>query len=712
MHKKKRTKSKGINKNALTNKILTLFNEDPFRLLNYKQIAKLLYIKDINTKKLISVCLTELAEQKQLIEVYKGKFKLKKQGAYIVGTVDLTARGTAYIVSDDIEKDVFISQKHLKHALHGDIVKVHVYGRKKRQHVEGEIVEIIQRKRDTFVGIIEVSKHFAFLIPERNQIAYDIFIPLDKLKKAKSGEKAIVKIIEWTEKQKNPVGEVVEVLGKPENNEVEMHAILAEFGLPYRYPEKVEKEAEKISDTISEEEIKRRRDFRDVLTFTIDPADAKDFDDALSCKMLPNGNTEVGVHIADVTHYVRPNTLLESEAYERATSIYLVDRVVPMLPERLSNGICSLRPNEEKLCFSAVFELNDKAQIVKSWFGKTVIKSDKRFAYEEAQQIIENKTNGIIDDAVLKLYDLSELLRKKRFEQGAISFERSEVKFNLDDEGKPLGVYIKENKESNRLVEEFMLLANKKVAELIGKPDGKKAIKTFVYRIHDEPNKEKLQSFSNFIKRFGFNLETKSKKRIANSMNNLLTDVKGHKEQTVVETLAVRTMSKAEYSTKNIGHYGLAFDYYTHFTSPIRRYPDMMVHRMLEHYLNGGNSFNGEEYEQKCKHSSDMEQLAVNAERTSIKYKQVEFMKNSIGEVFTGVVSGVTQWGIYVELDENKCEGMVSVRSLQDDFYEYDEAEYALIGEHTQNRYTMGDSVTVRVISADMQKRQLDFEMV
>lgn len=709
--KRKKTKDKGLNKNYLSNKILTLFDEDPLRLLNYKQIAKILYIKDVNTKKLISVCLNELAERKELIEVYRGKFKLKKQGAYITGTVDLTARGSAYIISDDIDKDIFVSQKHLNHALHGDVVKVYVYGRKKRNHVEGEVVEVVERKRDTFVGIIEISNHFAFLIPERNQISHDIFIPLDKLKNAKSGEKVIVKIVEWLANQKNPVGEVVEVLGKPETNEVEMHAILAEFGLPYHYPKKVIKEAEKINDKISDDEIKKRRDFRQILTFTIDPADAKDFDDALSYKPLQNGNIEVGVHIADVTHYVRPNTLLESEAYERATSVYLVDRVVPMLPERLSNGICSLRPNEEKLCFSAVFELNNKAQIINTWLGKTIIKSDKRFTYEQAQQIIETK-NGELSEAVLKLHELAQLLRDKRFTKGAIAFERSEVKFNLDEQGKPIGVYVKENKESNQLIEEFMLLANKKVAEFVGKPNGNKKIKTFVYRIHDEPNNDKLNSFSYFIKRFGYSLQTKSKKKIAESMNNLLEEVQGKKEQTVVETLAIRTMAKAKYSTKNVGHYGLAFDYYSHFTSPIRRYPDMMVHRMLEHYLEAGKSYNQETYEKMCKHASDMEQLAANAERASIKYKQVEYMKNSIGEIFNGVVSGVTQWGIYVEIADNKCEGMVSVRSLSDDFYEYDETEYAIIGERTKNRYTMGDNVTIRVVSANLLKKQLNFEIV
>ncbi len=708
---KKRGKNASYNRKSLINKILSVFNEEPGRSLNYRQMGSLLLIKGNDTKRLINSCLVELEKKGDLVEIHRGKFKLKTRGAYITGKVDLTARGSAYIISNEIDKDVFVTAKNLNHALHHDLVKVYVYAQKKRNHVEGEVIEVLKRNREIFVGIVEISEHFAFLVPERHQLPYDIFIPLDKLNSAKKGQKAIAKIIDWPERQKNPIGEVIEVLGMPGENEVEMHAILAEFGLPLDIPKNVLQAADKIPDSITAEEISKRKDFRGITTFTIDPFDAKDFDDALSFEKLKNGNVSIGIHIADVTHYVRPNTVLEKEAYNRATSVYLVDRVVPMLPERLSNKICSLRPNEEKLVFSAVFELDEKANVIKQWFGKAIINSNRRFTYEQAQEVIETG-KGDLQDEILALHDLAKKLRDKRFKNGAIAFERSEVKFELDNNAKPIGVYLKENKESNKLIEEFMLLANKKVAEFIGKPDGKKTVKTFVYRIHDEPNKQKLGAFATFIKRFGYSVQTKSSKKIAASINQLLTDVHGKNEQTVVETLAIRTMAKAEYSTKNLGHYGLAFDYYSHFTSPIRRYPDMMVHRMLEHYLNGGKSYLQDKYEDMCKHSSDMEQLAVNAERASIKYKQVEFMKDNVGDEFTGIISGVTQWGLYIELVENKCEGMVPVRTLTDDFYEYDEAEFALIGNRTKTRYTMGDEVRIRVVSINLDKRQLDFEMV
>lgn len=705
------SKAKGDNKKSLIGKVIAAFAESRGAQYNYKQMAKLLNISDDATRKLLNKTMTELAESGELEEVSRGKFRQKIKAAYIEGTVDMTSSGAAYIVSEQCDQDVYVSANNLNHALPGDTVRVYVYSRRGHKSVEGEVVDIIKRKRTTFVGTIEVSKNFAFLIPDRAQMPFDIFIPLDKLNKAKNKQKAVVKITEWTERQKNPIGEVVEVLGVAGQNNTEMHAILAEYGLPYKFPERVETAANNIDGEITTEEIARRRDFRNVTTFTIDPADAKDFDDALSFQRLDNGNVQVGIHIADVTHYVRPNTVLESEAYNRATSVYLVDRVVPMLPECLSNDLCSLRPDEEKLCFSAVFELDNEANLINEWFGRTIIKSNRRFSYEEAQAVIETG-EGDLKDEILELNRLAQLLRKERFTNGSISFERAEVKFVLDENARPVGVYTKENKESNKLIEEFMLLANKRVATFIGKKEPGKKPNTFVYRIHDQPNPDKLMAFASFIRKFGHQLQIKNKSKLAKSINTLLTEVRGHAEQTVVETLAVRSMAKAEYSTKNVGHYGLGFEYYTHFTSPIRRYPDMMVHRLLAHYLDGGKSVDSTVYEGMCKHSSEMEQLAASAERASIKYKQVEFMKDNVGRIFEGVVSGVTQWGIYVEVKENRCEGMVSVRSLTDDFYEYDENEFAVIGHRSKKRYTLGDTVFIRVLSADMEKKQLNFEMV
>lgn len=707
----KRNKKSGgnrYNKKSLENLIVGIFSNNPEKTFNYKQISRQLEIKEIGVKQLVVSILYDLTSLDVLNEVSTGKFKLKSRIGHITGTVDMTARGAAFIISDDLEDDVFISQANLNRALNGDLVKVYLYARKKSKQPEGEVVEIIKRKKTTFVGIIEISKNFAFLIPNGKNMPYDIFLPLNKLNGAENGDKAVVQITEWPKKSKNPVGQVLSVLGKPGENDTEMHAILAEYELPYHFPEKVNEAAELISDQITKEEIALRRDFRSIPTFTIDPHDAKDFDDALSLQKLENGNWEVGVHIADVTHYVKKGSIIEQEAFERATSVYLVDRVVPMLPEKLSNGLCSLRPNEEKLTFSAVFEMNEKAEILSKWIGKTIINSDRRFTYEEAQQIIETG-EGDFKDEVLCLDNLAKILREKRFQKGAIDFDRYEVKFEIDEKGKPTRVFFKESKDSNKLIEEFMLLANKCVAESIGRVSKGKKSKTFVYRTHDQPNPDKLESFNQFIRKFGYGIKTSNPKSISTSMNNLLHSVKGESIQNLVETLAIRSMAKAEYSTINIGHYGLHFEYYSHFTSPIRRYPDMMVHRLLEKYENGSKSVNADKYEEFCQHCSEMEQKAANAERASIKYKQVEFMQDHLGQEFEGTISGVTEWGFYVEIDENKCEGMVSIRELEDDFYEFDEENYCIVGRHHRKIYQLGDKINIRVAKANLAAKQLDF---
>ena len=698
----------GISVQFLEEKVLAAFNKHPDQPLNYKEIAKRLNINDSHTRLQISEILKLLKKEGRLQEVYQGKYKTKSiPRGYITGTVDMTRMGYGFIISDEIEEDVFVTARNLKTALHGDKVRVLLYAVKKGARPEGEVVEIIERWKTTFVGTVEILPSFAFLVPDNKNMPFDLFIPQSKLNGAKQGQKAVARVTDWNPGSKNPVGEIISVLGDPGLHETEMHAILAEFELPYDFEEDVEMDAEKISAEITLEDIKERRDFRNIPTFTIDPADAKDFDDALSIRTLDNGNWEVGVHIADVTHYVMPDSLTEKEAGQRATSVYLVDRVVPMLPERLSNNICSLNPGNDKLTYSAVFEVDKEAEVVTEWFGRTIINSDRRFSYSEAQEVIDTG-EGDLKDQILILHQLAQRLRARRFAAGAFAFEKIEVQFDLDEEGKPVGIRFRDMGTANQLIEEYMLLANKRVAEFVGK---KLRGKNFVYRIHDKPDPEKISVFSHFITRFGYRLPSDSAS-LPKAMSRLMNEIAGKKEQNIIETLALRSMAKAVYSTDNIGHYGLAFKYYTHFTSPIRRYPDMMVHRLLTDYLNDKSPGDKQKLERSCEHSSKMERLAMEAERASVKYKQVEFMSDKTGQVFEGVISGVTEWGIYVEIIDNQCEGMVSVRELKDDFYEYDEENYRLRGRTSGNLYTLGDTVNVMVVRADLQKKQLDYRIV
>ncbi len=703
-------------KKKLKEHILRIYESNPRHTLNYKQVAKALGEEGSKHKKFLSGILYSLAKDGDLIEVYKGKFKIspaylekkRKVGPFIKGRVDMKSTGKAYVITDELLEDVRISSNNTGYALHDDFVKVRLFPRRKSQKVEGEIVEVLRRSKNRFVGIVEYTGKYAFLLADNKAMPIDIFLPVENLNGAKDGEKVIVEITEWKPPAKNPFGKVVEVLGDPGNNEVEMHAILAEYNLPARFDNTVEAEAGKVEETISDKEIARRKDFRKVTTFTIDPADAKDFDDALSVKKLSDGKYEVGVHIADVTHYVQPDTLLDEEAQKRGTSIYLVDRTIPMLPEKLSNLVCSLRPNEDKLTYSVVFTINEQARILKTWIGKTIINSDHRFAYDEVQEIIE-KGEGKFHEEIALLNGYAKKIRERRMRTGAIDFDRQEVKFRLDEDGKPLSVYFKEQKEAHKLIEEFMLLANKAVAERIGKPRGKEKPKTFVYRIHDIPNPEKLNTLSTFVSKLGYKIKTDTRNNIAKSFNKLLKDSQGKGEENLIETLTIRTMAKAEYSTVNIGHYGLAFDHYTHFTSPIRRYPDVMVHRLLHAYDSGKPSAQQDNYEEQCQHASEMERRSQEAERDSVKYKQVEFMSDHVGAEYEGLISGVSKWGIFVEIKENKCEGMVRLNDMDDDYYYLDEDNFRVIGYNTKKEYKLGSPVRIRIKRANLLKKELDF---
>lgn len=699
-------------KHILTQLIADVFDKNGNQALNYKQVASQLNITDSDSKSVLAEILSEESKSGKFTEVQRGRFRLKQLNVYILGKVDMTADGSAYVVpEEESESDIYIAPRKLRQALHGDLVKVHVYERRKGKKLEGEVVEILERAKTKFSGTIKVSSNFAFFIADDRKMIHDIFIPLGNLNGAKNGDKSLVEIIEWPAEAKNPVGKVTHVLGKKGENDTEMNAILADYGFPLSFPPEVEKEANALPAKILKKEIKLRKDFREVLTFTIDPADAKDYDDAISFQKLENNTYEVGIHIADVTHFVQPDTALDKEAYERGTSVYLVDRVIPMLPERLSNNLCSLVPNEDRLCFSAVFTLDEKANILDQWFGKSIIHSNRKLSYEEAQEVIETK-QGPLRDEILKLNELATVLREKKFKSGAINFESEEVKFKLDETGKPIGVYTRERKEAHKLIEDFMLLANRKVAEFIGKQGRGKKKPGFVYRFHDVPDVDSLNSFSQFASKFGHKISIRTNKEAAKSINALMTKIEGQKEQNILTSLAVRSMAKAIYTTKSHSHYGLAFDYYTHFTSPIRRYPDMMVHRLLAYYLNGGKGVNVEHYEALCVHASQMEKRAADAERASVKYKQAEYLENQIGQSFKGIVSGVTEWGMYVEIEENKCEGMVRLRDITDDFYSLDEKNYMIVGQRKKKKYQLGDEVMIKVKKVDLTKRQIDFTLI
>lgn len=713
-------------KRYLFEEVLAFLKHNSEKAFNYKQLGAAMEIDNESDRFALLETLEELKHQGFVTEQEIGKYQAKETKTYQTGTIDFTTQGTAYVIISPDEPDIFIPFRKSRDAMHGDLVKVNVFPQRGRGKPEGEVIEVIQRKKTRFVGTIQINPKFAFVVPDFSKLHVDFFVPLSDIDGAKNGQKVLVEMTEWRKGSDNPNAKVVEVFGNPGDHETEIHAIMAEFGLPMDFAPEVEAAAEKLDTQIKPEEIAKRRDFRGITTFTIDPVDAKDFDDALSIQKLTNGNWEIGVHIADVTHYLKPHTILDDEAVNRATSVYLVDRCVPMLPEVLSNFACSLRPHEEKYCFSAVFELDNQAQIQNQWFGKTVIYSDHRFSYEEVQVIIETE-EGPYKNEILTLDRLAKILRAERTAKGSIFFDKAEVKFTLNEHGAPTGVFFKTQKDAHKLIEDFMLLANRKVAEFLGKKgkdDNQKAqankqkdkndkgADAVIYRVHDVPKDEKLLELNNFVERFGYSVAVGNKQKTAQSINKLLHDVKDKKEQSMIELLAVRSMPKAVYTTKNSGHYGLGFEYYTHFTSPIRRYPDVLVHRLLEAKLNHTHYLKADELEQLAKHSSEMEKLAADAERASVKYKQVEFLEDKIGQTFKGVISGVTEWGIFVEIIENKCEGRVSIRDMKDDQYAFDEDNYRIVGRRTGRIYTLGDTVMIKVKRADLVKKQLDFEFI
>lgn len=714
---KKKTKN---SLSTFVNTILTIFGENPFKPMNYKQIAKIMSVRDNAGKDVIYQILITLFNEGKLIEERPYRYLLHPDLIHeygpkqqiITGIVDMKSTGKAYVIPDEGGEDIYIASNNTGKALHGDKVKVAMFPKRKSKKNEGEIVEIVQRAKIDFVGIFSLSHGFAFVVSDRQNMPLDIYVPKGKYKGAHDGQKVIVRLTDWPDNARNPFGEVIKVLGNPGENNVEMQSILAEYEYPLDFPKAVEKEAKSISDKIKSSEIKKRRDFRDVFTVTIDPHDAKDFDDALSLRITKNGNYEVGVHIADVSHYVQPGSAIDIEAQERGTSVYLVDRTIPMLPEKLCNNVCSLRPEEEKLAFSVVFDFNENAEILSTWIGKTVIKSDRRYAYEEVQEMIEG-ADGDNKDKLMILNDLATKLRAKRMEEGCINFHSEEVKFILDENGKPIDTYVKVQKEANMLIEDFMLLANRTIAETMAKPDSKFKDYTFVFRVHDEPNPEKLYNFIQLVSKLGYKMNISSRENLVRSYNALFNAVDGKGEKNLVETVAIRTMAKAIYSTVNIGHYGLAFPYYTHFTSPIRRYPDLLVHRLVERYLiENQSSVDKEEYEDLCFHASEMEKRAAEMERDSVKYKQAEYLQDQIGKVFDGLISGISKWGIYVELKDSKCEGLIKYADINDDFYYLDEENFRVIGREFGNVYQLGDEVKIQVKSVNLIKKQLDFSMV